>query len=175
MGGRALKSAVTAPPGSWLGTPSGAKTVKPRRPIPPLYFLVLLLASIGLGIYLPIVKLRPTVYRFVGIAPILIGVVLNLWADSLFKKNKTTVKPHLKPTALMTSGVFGWTRNPMYLGMALILFGVSICVGALTAFISPVVFFFISERSFIPLEEASMVAAFGNSYLQYKRRVRRWV
>jgi len=158
-----------------VGHPSGAKTVKPKRPIPPLYFLVLLLASIGLGIYLPIVQLFPTASRFVGIAPILIGVVLNLWADSMFKRNKTTVKPYLKPTALMTSGVFRFTRNPMYLGMTLILLGVSICVGSLTAFVPAVVFFFISERNFIPLEEASMEAAFGDSYLAYKQRVRRWL
>ena len=120
-------------------------------------------------------KIVHSPYAYAGIAPIAIGVAFNLWADSMFKKNRTTVKPHLKPTALMTSGVFQFTRNPMYLGMTLILLGVSICVGSLTAFISSVVFFFISERSFIPLEEASMEAAFGDSYLAYKQRVRRWV
>ena len=100
---------------------------------------------------------------------------MNLWADALMKKHNRTVKPHLKPTTLLTSGVFRFTRNPMYLGMTLILFGVSVAVGSLTAFVSPVAFFFISECSFIPFEEASMEIAFGDSYLEYKRRVRRWV
>ena len=147
----------------------------PKRTIPPAYFLVLLLISIALGVFLPVVKILHLPYTYVGIAPIAIGVVLNLWADPLFKKNKTPVKPHLKPTALMTSGVFQFTRNPMYLGMTLILFGVSICVGSLTAFVSPVAFFFISERRFILPEEAVMENLFGEKYLEYKRRVRRWV
>lgn len=149
--------------------------MKPKKVIPPLYLFVLLLLSIALGVYLPIFKVFPTPYRYMGIAPIAIGVVLNLWADSMFKKNKTTVKPHLKPTALMTSGVFQFTRNPMYLGMTLILFGVSICVGSLTAFVSPVLFFVVSGRQFIPLEEGAMEDVFGERYLEYKRRVRRWV
>jgi protein-S-isoprenylcysteine O-methyltransferase Ste14 len=149
--------------------------VKPKKVIPPLYFFVLLLLSIALGVYLPIFKVLPTRYRYMGIAPIAVGVVLNLWTDSLFKKNKTTVKPHLKPSTLVTSGVFQFTRNPMYLGMTLILFGVSGCVGSITAFVSPVVFFLICERQFIPLEEFAMEDVFGERYLEYKRRVRRWV
>jgi len=146
-----------------------------KKTIPPAYFLVLLLVSIALGVFLPVVKFIHAPYTYVGIVPIAIGVVLNLWADSQFKRNKTPVKPHLKPTALMTSGAFCVTRNPMYLGMTLILFGVSIFVGSLTAFVSPVAFFFISQLRFIPPEEAVMESLFGEEYLGYKRRVRRWL
>jgi hypothetical protein len=102
------------------------------------------------------------------------------WSDAeslgrtLFNKNKTPVKPHLKPR-LITSGIFRFTRNPMYLGMTLILFGVSICVGSLTTFVSPVVFFLISEGRFVPPKEAVMENLFGEEYLEYKRRVERWV
>ena len=149
--------------------------MKSKKPIPPLYFFVLLLVSIGLGVYLPVLKIVYSPFTYVGAAPIAIGVVLNLWADSLFRKNKTTVKPHLKPSALMASGVFRVSRNPMYLGMVLILFGVSICVGTITALVSPVLFFLISERQFIPLEEGAMENVFGERYLEYKQRVRRWL
>jgi len=149
--------------------------VKSKKLIPPFYFFALLLLSVGLGIYLPVLKLVPYPFSLCGIAPIVIGVVLNLWADSLFKKNNTTVKPHLKPSTLMTTGVFRISRNPMYLGMVVILLGVSICVGSITAFISPVLFFLISECQFIPWEERVMEDIFGQSYLDYKRRVRRWV
>ena len=154
---------------------SGAETVKPRKPIPPLWFFALLLLSIGLGIYLPVLKFLRYPFSLLGIVPIAIGVVLNLWADSLFKKNMTTVKPHLKPSTLITSGVFRVSRNPMYLGMVLILLGASTCVGSVTAFISPVLFFLISELDFIPCEESVMEDAFGQPYLEYKKRVRRWI
>ena len=142
-----------------------------HRPISLCFFL----ASIALGLFLPVVKIASYPYTYVGTAPIAIGVVLNLWADSQFKKNKTPVKPYLKPTALMTSGVFQFTRNPMYLGMTLILLGVSVCVGSLTAFVSPLAFFIISQRQFIPPEEAVMENLFAENYLEYKRQVRRWV
>jgi protein-S-isoprenylcysteine O-methyltransferase Ste14 len=149
--------------------------MKPMKLIPPLYFFVLLLLSIGLGIILPVLRIVRLPYSYLGIAPIAIGIILNLWADSMFKKNKTTVKPYLKPSTLMTSGAFRVSRNPMYLGMTLILFGVSIGVGSLMAFISPVLFYLISQYRFIPPEERVMEEVFGESYLDYKRHVRRWV
>lgn len=151
------------------------KTVKPKKPIPPLWFFALLLFSVGLGMYLPLLKLLHYPLSLVGVVPITFGVVLNLCADSLFKKNKTTVKPHLKPSTLITSGVFRVSRNPLYLGMLLILLGASICVGSLTAFISPILFFLISELDFIPWEESVMEDAFGEPYLEYKKRVGRWI
>lgn len=125
--------------------------------------------------YLPLLKLLHYPLSLVGVVPITFGVVLNLCADSLFKKNKTTVKPHLKPSTLITSGVFRVSRNPLYLGMLLILLGASICVGSLTAFISPILFFLISELDFIPWEESVMEDAFGEPYLEYKKRVGRWI
>ncbi len=149
--------------------------MKPKKVIPPLYFFVLLVVSIGLGVYLPVVNVVGSPYRYLGFAPIGLGIVLNLWADSQFKKNKTTVKPHETPSSLMKSGAFSVSRNPMYLGMVLILLGVSICAGSLTAFISPIVFFLVSEYRFIPLEESVMESVFGKAYLEYKRRVRRWL
>jgi protein-S-isoprenylcysteine O-methyltransferase Ste14 len=144
--------------------------VPPKKTIPPAYFLALLLLSIALGVFLPVVRIVHYPYTYVGIAPIAIGVLLNFWADALFQRNKTPVKPHLKPTALITSGIFRVTRNPMYLGMVLILFGVSVCVGPMMAFVSPVVFFLISERRFIPPEEAAMENLFGETYLELQAK-----
>jgi hypothetical protein len=66
--------------------------VKPTKTIPPLYFLVLLLVSIALGVYLPVYKFVHFPHPYTGLVPIAIGVLLNLWADSQFKKNKTPVK-----------------------------------------------------------------------------------
>ncbi|MDD5173200.1 MAG: methyltransferase, partial [Patescibacteria group bacterium] len=65
---------------------------------------------------------------------------MNIWTDNIFKKGKTTVKPHEKPSTLIVSGPFRLSRHPMYLGMAAILFGVSILLGSLTLFIFPIIF-----------------------------------
>ena len=149
--------------------------MKPRKSIPPVYFLVLLLVSIGLGRYLPVLKIVRSPYAYLGVAPIVIGVVLGLSASSLFRKHKTTIKPHETPSALITSGAFRISRNPIYLGMLLILLGVSVWVGSITAFVSPVLFFLIIDRRFIPREESAMEIVFGDRYRGYKGQVRRWV
>ena len=155
--------------------------MRPKNPMP-LFFsrpdlicLILLIVSIVVGVFLPVVKFVYSPYAYLGIAPIVLGVVLSVWADALFKRNKTTVKPHERPLALMTSGPFRISRNPMYLGMMAILFGIAVCVGSLSAFVSPLIFFLVSDFRFIPLEESVMENVFGMAYVEYKGRVRRWI
>jgi len=63
----------------------------------------------------------------------------------------------------------------MYLGMMSILLGVAIFLGSLIAFAFPIIFVMIMERRFIPLEEKNLEKKFGNQYIDYKKRVRRWI
>ena len=124
---------------------------------------------------IPIKKIICPPYTYFGGFLILFGVVLNIWADSLFKKRKTTLKPHKIPTFLETSGPFKISRHPMYLGMAAILFGVTIIYGTLITFLFPIAFIILIEIKFIPIEEKNMEKAFGKRYLDYKKKVRRWI
>lgn len=64
--------------------------------------------------------------------PLIFGVALNISADRMFEQHKTTVKPFEESTALVTDGVFRFSRNPMYLGMVLILSGVVLLAGSTT-------------------------------------------
>jgi len=104
-----------------------------------------------------------------------LGIALNIWADVLFKKNKTTVKPYKSPTELITSGPFRISRHPMYLGMMLILLGAAIVSGTLIAFVFPIVFIVLIELFFIPFEEKNLERIFGKKFLDYKKSVRRWL
>ena len=106
---------------------------------------------------------------------IIFGIILNIWADALFKKRKTTVKPHEKPTSFEISGPFRISRHPMYLGMAAILLGTSIILGSLISFLFPIIFIILMEIMFIRIEEKNLEKVFGKKYLDYKRKVRRWV
>jgi len=76
-----------------------------------------LVCEIGLHFAFPIKKIVAFPYSLLGIPLIIVGGGLNVWADSLFKKHRTTVKPHESPTALVTSGPFRLSRHPMYLGI----------------------------------------------------------
>jgi len=116
-----------------------------------------------------------TPYHYISIVFIGIGVVLNLWTDSLFKKHKTTVKPYENPTHLEIPGPFCISRHPMYLGMVSILLGIAIALGSLITLVVPILFVIVMEAMFIPFEERNLEQAFGKEYLDYKKKVRRWI
>jgi protein-S-isoprenylcysteine O-methyltransferase Ste14 len=147
-----------------------------RKPIlPPTFFWAAAILSLALHFALPVVSLVPFPFNLVGLAPIAFGAIFNIWADQLFKKRTTTVKPFEPPTAFITEGPFAWSRHPMYLGMVAILLGISLICGSLTSFTGPLVFWVIIRLRFIRAEEQSMAEVFGEQYNDYKSRVRSWI
>ena len=143
--------------------------------LPPTYFYVFLLLAIGLHFLLPLKKFIVTPYNYIGILLIGIGIWFNIWADRLFKNKKTTVKPFEKSSFLIEEGPFIFTRNPMYLGMVIILLGVAVLLGSFSPFLMPVAFFVLISITFIPQEEKALEETFGQSFVEYKKRVRRWL
>lgn len=146
-----------------------------RRIMPTSYFLLLLILLILFHFTLPIVKFYYSPYNYVGTVLILFGGFINLWTDSLMKKGETTVKPHLKPSNLIISGPFKFTRHPMYLGMLSILLGAAIIASSLVSFIFPLIYIVLMEVLFIPMEERNLVEVFGEDYSEYKKKVRKWI
>ena len=143
--------------------------------MPTTYFWILLLLSVGSHFIFPVRTVIKSPFTYFGTILIGIGIVLNIWTDILFKKLNTTVKPHEYPTTLITSGPFSITRHPMYLGMAGALLGLSVLLGSLITFISPILFVSLMELLFIPLEEENLEKIFNLDYLEYKKKVRRWI
>ena len=143
--------------------------------LPPTYFFIVLFLSIGLHFIFPIKKVIFPPYTYLGFLFIAFGAIINIWAEFLLKKKKTTVKPYKNPTQLITSGPFYISRNPQYLGFAAILLGVSINHGTLITFLSPIAFVILMELMFIPFEENNMKRIFGKKYFDYKKKVRRWI
>jgi len=94
-----------------------------------------------------------------------------------FIKFKTTVDPlhPNKSKTIVQSGVYAFTRNPMYLGMLLVLLGWADFLDSLNAFSGAVFFFLYIDRFQIRPEEAILSANFGEEYLNYLRQVRRWL
>jgi protein-S-isoprenylcysteine O-methyltransferase Ste14 len=145
------------------------------KPIPPLYFFVLLLLLITQRLLWPIALVIPSPYTWLGLPFVIFGVGINIWADQLYKNVKTAIKPHDMPTTLVTSGPFRFSRNPMYLGMTAILLGAALLSGSAVAFAFPLIFLVLIAYTCIPLEERNMETAFGQRYLDYKNAVRRWL
>lgn len=103
------------------------------------------------------------------------GVVLMALAFAEFRRHATTVIPHNTPSALIQSGIFARTRNPIYLGDALILAGLILRFDAVLALVLVPVFVWVIERRFIVPEEDRMRRAFRADFARYEQKVRRWV
>jgi hypothetical protein len=88
-----------------------------KRSLPPTYFLLALVAMTLLHFLWPIHRYWELPQSLIGLAPLTLGVFLNVVADHQFKRYQTTVKPFEQSTALVTAFPFSVSRNPMYLGI----------------------------------------------------------
>lgn len=145
-----------------------------KRITPPTYLLAAILLAIALHFRLPVATLIVFPQRLLGLAPLAAGVILNILADLSFKRHETTVTPFERATALVTDGVFSLSRNPMYLGMVLILAGIVVFLGSLSPWVIVAGFTALLDRVFIVPEEPILRRTFGPIYEDYEKRVRRW-
>lgn len=146
-----------------------------HKTMPTNYFLILLALSIGMHFLYPIYQILYYPFAYFGFLLVIVGIILNLWADHLFKKANTTVKPFKDAKTFLTSGPFRMSRHPMYLGMTSILLGVAIILGSIITFLFPILFVILMEFIFIPFEEKNLDRIFGRDYSDYKKKVRRWI
>jgi protein-S-isoprenylcysteine O-methyltransferase Ste14 len=105
------------------------------------------------------------------------GVAFDLLGIAAFLISRTTVNP-LKPeraSVLVTRGVYRITRNPMYVGMGLLLLAWSVHLSALLPFVGLVIFVLYISRFQIEPEERALKEIFGDQYVAYAERVRRWL
>lgn len=149
--------------------------MKTKHVLPPVYFLMSIVTMALLNFLLPIINFAHYPWNLLGLIPLGIGIALNLIADAAFKKTRTTVKPFEISSSLITTGIFQISRNPMYLGMVLILIGVAILMGSLSPLIVVVFFTALMEMIFVRVEEKMLEQQFGSTWADYKNEVRKWI
>jgi protein-S-isoprenylcysteine O-methyltransferase Ste14 len=120
-------------------------------------------------------EVRGIATRLLGIAIVGGGVIMVFGAARLFRRVGTPVAPIRPSTALVTDGIYRWTRNPMYLGLSLVLLGIGVATGSLWFFIGLAIAIWAVTKLAIEREEAYLAQKFGALYLDYKSRVRRWI
>ncbi len=141
--------------------------------LPPVWLIGHLVLAWVIGALMP--PVMGEAGRSIGAAVGLAGVALMVVAIGQMAARKTTVIPRRDPSALVTTGVFGWSRNPIYLADALILTGAIFWWDAVLAL--PLVASFVSviTARFIRDEEARLTVAFGPEFDLWAGRVRRWI
>ena len=105
----------------------------------------------------------------------LLGCSIMLRAWWLFRNQQTAICPTAKTTTLITNDIYGLTRNPMYLGIVLMLLGLAVIVGGVFFYMAPLVFFLIINFVFCPYEETELGKDFHPEFTTYVKTVRRWL
>lgn len=142
--------------------------------IPPSWLAVFVALAWAQATYLPMLAFGGWA-RPVGVVLIGAGLGIAGLAVMQFFARRTTVIPRETPSALVQSGIYRLTRNPIYLGDVLILAGVILRWDAVPSLLLLPVFMAFIQHRFILGEEAHIRAEFGDSYDAYAARVRRWL
>ena len=103
------------------------------------------------------------------------GIILAVMAIVEFRRHRTTVIPHETPTAMVQSGIYKRSRNPIYLGDVLILAGLILRFDAVVSLVLVPVFVWVLERRFILPEEDRLRRTFRVDFARYERQTRRWI
>ncbi len=146
-----------------------------RLDIPPVYLFCSAMLMLLLHLGLPGPQLVHGPWRWLGLLPIIGGIALAIAAERAFKRAGTAVLPFSEPSAVVTTGPFAFSRNPMYLGTMLCLVGWAILLGSLVPFVVIPAYFALIHYRFVLREEPFMAERLGEAYNAYRRRVRRWL
>jgi protein-S-isoprenylcysteine O-methyltransferase Ste14 len=142
---------------------------------PPLIYGVALLAGFGLEAVLPSPDIPDAVAWAVGLALLVGGGLLAGSFISAFRRARTPVDLRSPTTSLVTTGPYRISRNPGYLGLALAYAGIAMLAEAPWAFATLVPALVVVDRMVIAREERYLERLFGEDYLRYKARTRRWL
>jgi protein-S-isoprenylcysteine O-methyltransferase Ste14 len=143
--------------------------------MPPTFMMIAVGLMVLVHIVYPLAGLAVAPVTWLGAPFIGAGLILNFWADRLFRKRRTTVKPFRDANLIVEEGPFLFSRNPMYLGMVLAAIGIAMLLGTLSPFLIVGVLVWLLTSRFIAVEETMLEDKFGDDYRAYKKRVRRWV
>jgi protein-S-isoprenylcysteine O-methyltransferase Ste14 len=142
---------------------------------PPIVALMFIVIAYFLGRFVPLPFAAPVILRYVGLAMTFLGFLLGIAAFMEFRKARTTLDPHGSARQLVTSGIYRFTRNPIYLGFLLMVIGLPLNSGLYWGLVMAPFHVLTMNRLIIQREEAYLERKFGKAYTGYTSRVRRWV
>jgi protein-S-isoprenylcysteine O-methyltransferase Ste14 len=145
----------------------------PTRWLPPQFFALFLALGVAAHFALggPVLLRSP----WLGAPLAALGVALAIWGRRTFARAGAAIRPTERSTSLVTHGPFRFSRNPMYLGIVLALAGLALVLGTAPPWLAALALALLLRFRFIANEERALELSLGEPYLEYKRRVRRWL
>jgi protein-S-isoprenylcysteine O-methyltransferase Ste14 len=147
------------------------------RIFPPAIPVATIAAGVLLQRFWPLDRFAPAPERYwVGGAIIVAAILgLGLWAVITMRRTGQSENPWKPTTEIVAAGPFRFTRNPMYLQMVIVTLGAAVLLGNVWVLLLTPVGAWLLQRFAIRPEEDYLEAKFGEAYVEYKRRVRRWI
>jgi len=142
---------------------------------PPVLTIIHIVIAYVAEWVIPIPFIVPNTLRAIGFALVVVGFLLGIAAFVEFRKARTTVDPHGSVKSIVTSGIYRFTRNPIYLGFLLMLIGIPLSSGTYWGLLLAPVLILNFNSLVIQHEEAYLEKKFGDVYTSFKSRVRRWL
>jgi len=143
---------------------------------PPLIYLLAFVLGILLHFLRGVqIATNFNIVLLVGAPLIILAIVLMIWALQTFKKAGEDKDVRTATHSIVTSGPFAFTRNPMYLAMIILYVGFAIIINTLWPFLFLPIVIIIMYYGVILREEKYLEKKFGDKYIEYKKRVRRWI
>ena len=149
-----------------------------RLPLPPIIFLVAIAVSVLLNALYPLPWFGQPLSTFlfaIGWLMIAGFVALNISAIRVMRRAGTTVRPDRGTAHLVIDGPFSFTRNPLYLAGIMLILGIGLVSGIVWFLLLAILAALAVQKFAIEREEMHLRARFGDTYLDYARRVRRWI
>lgn len=143
--------------------------------VPPVIYLIGLLLGFSLHYFYPMKFLPAAISVWFGVVLILVSIPIALSAVLAFRRAGTSPDVRKATTAISTDGIYRWSRNPMYLSLAVLYLGIAGWVNSLWMLLLLVPVLIVVDRGVIKREERYLQKKFGDEYLRYKSQVRRWV
>lgn len=125
--------------------------------------------------YLPVYQYVQAPVAYAGVIAVFLGIIIAAISAAMFKRAGTGIEPFDEATTLVSGGFYRYSRNPMYLGMFLVLTGAAFLMGSVGVVLPVLIFVVIIRNNFVLGEELFLEASFGQQYLDYKSTVRRWL
>ncbi|MFN0100354.1 MAG: methyltransferase family protein [Gemmatimonadaceae bacterium] len=147
----------------------------PDLPVkPPLVWLLALVLGWWLHRFMPLPS-RGSAFGWVGLVVLAAGVLLALWSLLSLRAAQTPVEPWKATRSIVDRGPYAFTRNPIYLAFAIVVLGAGLWIDRFAVVVMVVPALLVTDRVIVRREERYLTRKFGEAYLSYRQRVRRWI
>ena len=142
---------------------------------PPLVSLLVLLLTYGMHYFWPIGIGGMSIFKYIGVIVSTFGIGIIIIASLNFKRADTNIEPWKPTKNIISVGIYGYSRNPIYVAFCLVQIGIGIFINSLWVFVGFMITAILIYQIAIKKEELYLEKKFGEEYILYKNKVKRWL